>query len=526
MTTAVKASLRRTWLRLRYRAHAACRPIPHPGRRGALLHGSQNITTGNEETRPPHGYDVRMQCVWAVELFTPSDIPNLQTALRRLGMEDRFRPYRDPLSQLQRGRESSGGGSWSNLGYLKRKGDTRLYFQASIAPLPEAVEFASLSLFQISPSLTAIAICFHLKKEAQALPLRILQEDQGQRFVSFGRAYSVLGPEALKEDALTANRQQLRRQLHRWLQNQLPGLFSRAPVERLPVCEFLISSSASGVRKVDDLLGLDRILDWESTEWPGVRFCWPRWRQRDESYHACLAARRDELTAIDVTSYGGGEDVYPHVFGQTLEDFLVRWAILSALGSMRARLSALRDQGFGFSHRNAARAIRALQAMTIETTDIDSVCSDLAERSTSMRGHHDTADFIQKDRQGGPRDHHLLKSIEDAIRAEARQVRQLDARIKTLAVQQGNLLAAGQNLQLQRWVGWLTVVAVVLAAVAAIEPAQKLALMLGWRSPAATQQTQEKKQTSNAGGRPSKSAGSDSSERQTPPQSPAGASGK
>ncbi len=82
--------------------------------------------------------------------------------------------------------------------------------------------------------------------------------------------------------------------------------------------------------------------------------------------------------------------------------------------------------------------------------------------------------FLVKSHREGEEDTDLVQWLNDTIAQRARELGRQDTSLKTLAMQSGNLLVAAQNLNLQRWVGWLTIAAVVLAVVSAIDPAEKL----------------------------------------------------
>jgi hypothetical protein len=473
------------WRNLLIWTHNILTLVPHPDEASALSFQRPRDEDENAKTRPPAEYEGHMQCVWAVELYTPSDLPELQAGLVKLGLaDDIYLSGRDPLSFMLEARDRSVGGSWSNLGFIRKREDRRLYTNARIGPLPGQVEMASLGLYQLTPAITAIAACFFLTQKSASRPLDILREERKSKFKPLGRGYTVLTPAHLKRDELEEFRAGLRAELHEWFAVQLPGLFARSPLRRFPTCEFWIYSSAGEhAGKMDNLLGLPIYHSWSSTDWPGVRFLWPLDRTRREWFHATLAAEREVLASLDVSSYGAQPDVYPYVFEHPFGGLLVRWALLSAFAEFRARLSHQRDNRLGLP-RNASKALRSMEAMILETADIDAVCNDLQDSGErNFAWQDDYAEFIESGSLRTKPERHLRAVLRDAVQAEAVSIYQMDHRLKSLALQQGNILATAQTLRLQRVVGLLTVIALFIAAVSAIEPLEKISKHFSWLLP-------------------------------------------
>jgi hypothetical protein len=125
-----------------------------------------------------------------------------------------------------------------------------------------------------------------------------------------------------------------------------------------------------------------------------------------------------------------------------------------------------------------------MEAMILETADIDAVCNDLQDSGErNFAWQDDYAEFIESGSLRTKPERHLRAVLRDAVQAEAVSIYQMDHRLKSLALQQGNILATAQTLRLQRVVGLLTVIALFIAAVSAIEPLEKISKHFSWLLP-------------------------------------------
>lgn len=453
-------------------AHRLVPFVPHPDEREALTYAQLRDTEENEKSRPPADAEVVLQCAWAVEFYTPSDIPALRIAIQKLGWNrGEFRSDTDVFESVEQSRGHFGSGGWHNLGYIERLGSSRSYLSSRVGPLPACADVASARLCHVTPSITALVVCFYLKDEVAAKPLEILRTDRVSKFRALPRGHTVLTPEFQKREAISEFRREMRTEIAAWFQDCLPGLFSRGDGRRLPICEFLLTNLDADSETCKQLETVPEAYAWNSVNWPGVRFFWRLLWEKRETCHGALVADIRRLSALDVGPYGGGRTVYPRVFETKFKSFMILWGLLSGIREMRARISTARDKGL--TPRNASVALRQLEAMTLESVDIGSVCHDLTTDRMRFLDWTDIADFSNAHRKKG-KPIQLLKEISLTIKSEAQDLLHLDESLKALAVQRGTLLATAHNLILQKWVGWVAIAALLFGAVAAVEPGEKL----------------------------------------------------
>jgi len=387
---------------------------------------------------------------------------------------------------MGRFRESSSRGGWSDLGLISKSRNFSYPFGV-VGPLPKGVKYVSLRLCHVSPSITAIVACFSLDDEAARRPIKLMSRGLESKFVSHGRSYSISGPISQKGDLIEQNRIAIRKELSRWFGKHVPGLFSTSQSDKFPTCELLMldgkNLNTSSKSEILRILGLRMPFNtWGSEDWPGVEFVWPLPGRLEPEWHAVLAAHRGPLQAIDTKSYGGGRDVYQYKFQYRIVPFLLLWAMRATVEDFQARISRIRDDELGFKIDNADNALDSLQKMTLESADVASISSDLQDMEKVNGMFY--AEMAQFSTTRGHKEKQKLflgEALKKYIEHISNELSKMDTNLKALAVQRGNLLATKQNINLQKWVGRLTVVTVILAVVSvilagisAVEPAENL----------------------------------------------------
>jgi hypothetical protein len=346
-----------------------------------------------------------------------------------------------------------------------------------LRPLPKHVKYADLRLDFVSPSITVLSICFFLDEKTARGPLEILRSYRRSIFKALGwRGHTVITPEFLKQREISKLRRELRQEIWTWLGRYFPGVFAGSPVDRLPVLELLLVENLKNAASVRTCLGARGFLPWMSKKWPGVSLISPLNGEDEDLYHGILLADREALATVDVKSYGGGRDVFPWVFEHSVRPFTARWSLLSAIEEFMARLNRLRDHNLGVLNKRAGTAITRLQEMTLESVDISSVARDLRDFDDKHRWDRSESMDLERTITTGEKvtTHSFGEQLRFAVAHQARALGELDANIKTYAMQQGTLLLSAQNLALQRWVGFATALAVLLAATSAFEPSTKI----------------------------------------------------
>lgn len=455
--------------------HEHWRFIPHPSRRYALESDAQFNDEASRDVQLSDEANIETQCCWAVEVFTPSHMPRLREALKKLNLDEDVISYEGQHSKrISAQRESANRGGSASLGYIVRSANTYLFPKYAVGPLPPSVKFASLQLHLISPSITALTVCFFLNETSSGAYLEILRRKYDPKFHSYGRAYTIKHSPEIKEEEIENNRGNLRIELAEWFRSNIPGIFSACDNEFFPMIEMLLIENEKISTNLENILGTPEHFRNKSTDWPGVSLSWPEGRRRGRTTHGVLLAESARLAQYDTRGYGDDRDKYPYVFDHQIRAFAVLWSLLALIRALRARLSRLRDSNFGLERKNTKKILHSLQLMTLESVDISSISYDLSKISQNHVFIGGFADFeASGSREDTPKKKvspHLIESIQ----SEAVELERLDDSVKARVMQQGTLLAAAQNIRLQRVVNCLTVIALILAAVSAWQPAKQL----------------------------------------------------
>lgn len=473
----VRKSLNRHIYFWQLRLHAFFRLIPHPHKKRSMQSGLDRVARENDETRLQPGDEAKVQCVWAVEYYTPSSIPKLKAQFKKLGI-GKMTPFQryEPLKWLSESRQTQGRGGWINMGEIKRKSDKRFFPNGTVGPLPGFAEYASLHLINLSPSVSALFVAFHPLPEHQTAPFDALNRDYGQHFHSLGRSYSNWGPRTLKQNAIDKIRQNVRVEVINWFKGNFPGSLSAGDRSRIPLCEMLLINAKDQASReiMDEFLGTDfQSQSYDSTNWPGMTFHWPLKLGERETFHSVLLADRSKINGLDTKTYGGTDEAYPAMVESGMDFFLCQWGMLSLVDHLQARLSNLRDAELGVGKGNAGRALKRLRQMTIESADVASIASDFANLAENPL-HYDIAKFVEKSGPHRAKDFDLTEAIASTISKRSVSLGAQDTRLNSLAMQQGNLLAASANLSLQGSVWVFTAVALIATIISAVKPAEDL----------------------------------------------------
>ncbi len=159
----------------------------------------------NASTRPPPSENVRVVCLWAVELYGPSSSQRLLDGMEKLGWDQN--PHAWPYTPTQWVREQRGFGGHSGSFDKLDLGVVGLRGSRYSAPLPDGVEFAVVSLGQITSSLTYVLVRFQFLSSTSSHYLDTLSEDRETTIRPNRRGYSILGVNNLKREEIRSHRQ-------------------------------------------------------------------------------------------------------------------------------------------------------------------------------------------------------------------------------------------------------------------------------------------------------------------------------
>jgi hypothetical protein len=125
----------------------------------------------HKRSRPPDGIALDILFFRLIEVFHLEDFDKLQVGLKRLfpTLDEQFLTPKFTERFKKRAEAIGGGWHWPNLGYIYRDPNERLLGPAywRIMPnLPSEIQFITVGLLQLLPSLIIVSIDVHLNDEA------------------------------------------------------------------------------------------------------------------------------------------------------------------------------------------------------------------------------------------------------------------------------------------------------------------------------------------------------------------------
>ena len=114
----------------------------------------------NESSRLPPNETLSVPAVWVAELYTPSTVSGLLEGIRKLGWEH-SRSGGDSLAKWMSDVREGRSAGWTSLGVVSPV-SSRHFMTDRVAVLPTEVKAALPMLMSLTPSITALSICFIL----------------------------------------------------------------------------------------------------------------------------------------------------------------------------------------------------------------------------------------------------------------------------------------------------------------------------------------------------------------------------
>jgi hypothetical protein len=439
----------------------------------------------NEETTPETDELVELEHLWAVEFYTPSHAENLASAFTALGWDESGTRDNNVSDWLKKSRISSDGGGWINLGFIRPPGTRQLSLGLDrAASLPPNVEYATAHLFNLTSSLTGLVVGFVFKGEQKTIYDQILRKEYRTYVEPIQGGFTLPDPRAQKRRNISKIRREFRYAAWNWFRDHAPGIFSANRTEDgIPSCEFLTFGkaqpflSATQGKKIDSYLDImDVRHDWDcwtDNEFPGLKFGWPLARNRDQ-FHSILAINRNEYLRYDLKSYGdANSESYVAFIDLEIKTFLTRWGCLQLLQELEHRLNKIRDANrFRSLKQDSVKLLEDLRLVVGDSIDIAVLAPELANFAThdAMFG-YEMPTFKSARADRAPID--LATAIKTGIARVSKRLASVDKTVKELLIQQGNLVSASENIKLQRRIGLLTVILIILTLVLAYDPISK-----------------------------------------------------
>jgi hypothetical protein len=446
--------------------------------------------------RIPEDEHVDIPCICLTELYTPSTAMALFDGLKKL------------LAKEKRGGPASGEEILSRVRLSRRRepGNRKAFNMITIPmiittdPLekeprpyiPHVVQFVDLyiqdhlpdgiSLVQmyvcpLTTIVTAVTATFHLEKDRS----RSLEEILGYDLSTI----------ELKE-AADEWRARLRSEAAQWLARRLPGSFNHLAPGQLPAIELMLTEqhppwdelTRGYLHPITEMAdrrnkyGWTRILDfreygdiWQSDQ--------SHFRLRESPFERSrhvleLAALRSEyLNAPQLDTY--------------LPPLAARWALTAFLSEQNEQLAEVRDLTSRASRKRSPRALTKVQRQLMNIgLEGNIVAAEIVQYAKSEEawksGFPDFRikvawepgfpDLIPVLREDSTEDATQCVSVADILRQRqidtGDRIRREEADLRDLINAGAQLIAAAENLRLQRRVLWLTIVSVAVAVIAVL----------------------------------------------------------
>lgn len=392
----IELAWQRSWRNLHFRFPRLV-PTPYREERDYLLRqdAEQNI-----KLRVPPEEHVRVVAVWGVEIFGPAEADRLHSAITRLGWnDDQLFGFNTDLGSWIGEQRTYGSEGSFNLGVIERPGESRFLTRGRKAPLPDAVDYVRGWVYQLSPSLTAVSLCFVLTDAASSAYQTEINHDRKTVHEPLKGGYRSYDVKHAKRRAVELARTQTRALVSEWFTAYLPGLFSLATDgNRLPTSELLTTDTQS-------LFAIERVSiepDWVQLVTPrghhevwalnsfdGLNLCWPN-IEGDLRYH-CVVNLRSGLLTEDHLKYRGDPSnaVHASFVDDHFRGVLVNFGAIAALREItrRLRLTPNTLSSDTTSRRGTVKCLEQIRKFFDRSVGVPAFTSELAAKSEQVHSY-------------------------------------------------------------------------------------------------------------------------------------------
>ncbi len=461
-----------------------------PHAKQVLGYHRENDAEENRKTSPPEGEFIDLKCLWAVEFYTPSHTDSLVNSFAKLGWdkEEGTDGSRNPTRWLHGLKRYHRGGAWMNLGLLiPNDAERQTFGRHREVPLPPNVEYAQAGIHSLSPSLTCIVVCFVFEENTSGILDDALRADYVTYATRIRTGWRYHTPTNQKRDAIKQIRTDLSQLASTWFSQNLPGLFSSGLLEgELPTCELMITSTALPFGPPDRsenrplgyrwLLGIDQSFGiWEYKGDMDLRLSFPGGSEGDPQFHAILAMKESSLDDY-IDSVPGIKSMQGFLYHLNLvvPNYLSVWAILPMLEGFTRHIREIRDSTAPTTRRRGSvKTLDILGNHLSYSIDIAAVAAELAPGSDGTRQLQGSNEFMPHgdDSEQGES---LGGSLSQTIGDHAKWLLRTDESLRDQLTQYGSLLGASESVRVQKKVGFLTWVLVVIAVATVIMSALAL----------------------------------------------------
>ena len=423
----------------------------------------------------PEGEEVLWPVLWVTEIYGPSHIPGLRSAITALGLDTDPTQIGRYLGELLKGGRTGYGG-WSPAGEYTPKDRPIPGLGAIATDLPESFERASPVFFGVSNGITVSVTTFRLSQSA-AKSLDVLMRKEYASVVRLPHEEHV-NVEFVKEEAIGAKRLEIRGQAEAWLQRHFPGAFGEGLAKGFPCWDLLLTENEPLFDDGPGRTGWRRPLGfgftplrWASEDLPGLTLCDPEPFTRRDQATKTFVGRRSEVVELD-PGYNGPPELGGaiHRLEKDLAPLMILWSLQLGLLAHERRFGEMRDA------LTAKRPMWTLGLKDLETTVLP---SSLDLRALAKAGTNQGArsllirnaptfsdeDVLAEIRGREPRHQEFFEAtssqIEETAAAAIDEMDQIVATTRKMA----DVVVARTNLRLQAAVLVLSVAVIALTVV-------------------------------------------------------------
>ena len=440
----------------------------------------------NIATAPSEDEYVDLCCMWAIEFYTPAHMDNLTKYAAQLDQTTRFSPPYAPTvsSWLDNTIGHPFRSSWMDLGTWQPKGSIQRVFPLDRElELPETVDYATGRILSISPSIVGVVVCFVFEHEFSTSFDQALRMDKITYAVPRRGGASFFEPETQKQLAIDLIRSQMAERAAWWFRKTIPGVFSGGSLGgQLPTCEFLTLRNAEPFGTFEQfaypngrymsILAVDHDTGtWENTRIPGLKFAVDPRSRNGPRFHSIVALNEQSWPDAAMGMYGDDPRwARVNYMSQMMPDTLSYWALWPLLIGYTEEITRIRNSGATEIGKatNIAKNLERAGKNIANLSDIAAVAADLAEASLSRRISLDNGGLFKPCRpELYPEIDDLFTMFMKLITERAKWLHITNRSVMEQLTQLGTMMAAGENVRLQKAITWLTVAILLLTGISA-----------------------------------------------------------
>jgi hypothetical protein len=447
----------------------------------------------NEATKLSENESLAVPAVWAVELYTPSTVTGLFDGIRRLGWE--YGHSQDEgvskwMHDVRNGRLAG----WTSLGLVSPPGKP-LLMRERTANLPTGVAAALPTLFSVTPSVTALVMCFFLSDVAASCldqPMRADYSTYIERDPLFRRRHLIpyllwnrsirMGgryhsPGFQRRVAVQETLDGLENLCTEWLAENVPGVFAIGlrrglfPTAMLLVSEetSLLTADARQLRALDGT-AMDQWYDaWTSDEWAKCRMTLPHGWRKEKLRLQFGCRRRDAFPDQPGYSEPTSNWTIAHRANDLVHGLATRWALSCLLDGYHHKLSGYRDRSASEHTFRPIRDLRNVQNLVrTEAYDILAASAEVKALAESRRTYARGVLEMQHVDSNGPSKIDLVDELRSSQTQRGDQLERDSHLLLSTLTMTAEATQVISNVRIQRFLTVLTAISIAIAIVALV----------------------------------------------------------